>query len=91
MKKQYLHLSAYPCASCDGPVVSGSLAVRENEISTETDIRQVGTICLTCGQRQSKGPETGVTRYFPPTLWDGGKAVDRAPVSNAIEEMLNRG
>jgi hypothetical protein len=39
MKKQYLHLSAYSCDNCRGPVVSGSLAVRENEISKETDIQ----------------------------------------------------
>jgi hypothetical protein len=41
MTKQYLHLSAYPCDVCKGPVVAGSLAVRENVISKETDIRQV--------------------------------------------------
>ena len=40
MKIQYLHLSAYSCDKCTGPVVAGSLAVRENEISKETDIRQ---------------------------------------------------
>jgi hypothetical protein len=39
MRKQYLHLSVYSCDQCDGPVVTGSLAVRENEISKETDIR----------------------------------------------------
>ena len=43
MKKQYLHLSAYPCDACAGPVIAGSTAVRENEISKETDIRQVGS------------------------------------------------
>jgi hypothetical protein len=57
MRQQYLHLSAYACARCNGPVVAGSLATRENEISKETDIRHVGAICLTCGHRQSK--ETG--------------------------------
>ena len=38
MRKQYLRLSVYPCEKCEGPVISGSLAVRENEISKETDI-----------------------------------------------------
>ena len=38
MRRQYLHLSAYPCDGCAGPVIAGSLAVRENEISKETDI-----------------------------------------------------
>jgi hypothetical protein len=91
MKKQYLHLSAYTCDSCNGPVVSGSLAVRENEISTESDIRQVGAICLTCGHRQSKGSEAGVTRDFPPVQWEPKKAVDTAGhTSTAFREMLNR-
>jgi hypothetical protein len=39
MRTQYLHLSAYPCDDCKGPVVSGWLAVRESEVSKETDIR----------------------------------------------------
>jgi hypothetical protein len=46
MKKQYLHLSAYSCDKCAGPVIAGSIGVRENEISKETDIRGVGAICL---------------------------------------------
>jgi hypothetical protein len=54
MKKQYLHLSVYFCDKCEGPVVSGSVAVRENEISKETDVREIGAICLSCGHRQSK-------------------------------------
>ena len=33
MRKQYLHLSAYACDLCAGPVIAGSVAVRENEIS----------------------------------------------------------
>ncbi len=40
MKKQYLHLSAYSCDKCAGPVIAGSIGVRENEISKETDIRK---------------------------------------------------
>jgi hypothetical protein len=39
---QYLHLSAFSCDNCRGPVVSGWLAVRESEVSKETDVRQVG-------------------------------------------------
>ena len=35
----------------------------------ETDIHAVGAICLTCGHRQSKATEPGVTRNFPPSLW----------------------
>ncbi len=53
MRTHYLHLSAYSCDNCGGPVVAGSIAVRENEISKETDVREVGAICLSCGHRQS--------------------------------------
>jgi len=70
MKRQYLHLSAYSCDKCRGPVISGSIAVRENEISNETDIRALGAICLSCGHRQNKATEPGVTRDFPPAQWE---------------------
>ncbi len=69
MRKQYLHLSAYPCDTCAGPVVAGSLAVRENEISKETDIRQVGAICLSCGQRQSEAKAPARARHLLPMEW----------------------
>jgi hypothetical protein len=80
MRKQYLHLSVYCCDSCAGPVVAGSTAVRENEISKETDIRQVGAICLTCGHRQSRATEPGLTHSFLPTQWEPVKAVGATPV-----------
>ena len=75
MKKQYLHLSAFSCDKCAGPVIAGSTAVRENEISRETDIREVGAICLSCGHRQSKATEPGLTRTFPPMRWESTKAI----------------
>ena len=90
MKKQYLHLAAYSCDTCKGPVVSGWLAVRENEISKETEIRQVGAICLSCGHRQSKRTEPGVTRYFPPVEWESATLVDVSHLATAFEEMLSR-
>ena len=70
MKKQYLHLSAYPCDACTGPVIAGSTAVRENEISKETDIRQVGAICLSCGHRQDKATEPARARHVLPIAWE---------------------
>jgi hypothetical protein len=79
MKKQYLHLSAYSCDKCAGPVVAGSTAVRENEISKETDIREVGAICLSCGHRQNQATEPGLTRNFPPTQWESMKAIAISP------------
>ncbi len=79
MKKQYLHLSAYSCDQCAGPVIAGLIAGRENEISKETDIRQVGAIRLSCGHRQSKATEPGLTSNFPPTQWERMKAIDASP------------
>lgn len=75
MKKQYLHLSAYSCDKCAGPVIAGSIGVRENEISKETDIRGVGAICLSCGHRQSKATAPCATRSFPPMQWEFTKAI----------------
>ena len=70
MKRQYLHLSVYRCDKCEGPFVTASLAVRENEISKETDIRGVGAICLSCGGRQTAPPGNGPARQFPPVEWE---------------------
>jgi hypothetical protein len=90
MRKQYLHLSAYPCDKCKGPVIAGSLAVRENEISKETDLRQVGAICLSCGHRQDTIPELGITRQFPPVEWESANLMDVSHLATAFEEMLIR-
>lgn len=90
MRKQYLHLSVYLCDKCKGPVVSGSLAVRENEISKATDIRHVGAICLSCGHRQSKDDESAMARNFPPVPWESMKIIDVSRTSIAFREMLSR-
>jgi len=90
MRKQYLHLSAYSCDRCSGPVVAGSLAVRENEISKETDIQQVGAICLSCGHRQSKMTKLGTPRQFPPVEWEQQITADPSHSSMVLEEVLNR-
>jgi hypothetical protein len=90
MEKQYLHLSAYSCDNCRGPVVSGSLAVRENEISKETDIRQVGAICLSCGYRQGKMTELGITHQFQPAEWASANIIDASHLATAFGEMLSR-
>ncbi len=90
MRKQYLHLSAYPCDLCAAPVVSGSLAVRENEISKETDIRQVGAICLACGHRQNKVTEPALVRHLPPIAWESVAAIDTRHLATAFEEALTR-
>ena len=90
MRKHDLHLSVYSCDKCDGPVVAGSLAVRENEISKETEIRQVGAICLSCGHRCDKTMALEVTRQFLPVEWESAKGVDLPHLATAFQEMLNR-
>ena len=90
MKKQYLHLSAYPCDSCSGPVIAGSLAVRENEISKETNIRSVGSICLSCGLRQSPPSAPARVRHLLPMEWDSAGAVNALQTGADLVEALNR-
>jgi len=91
VRKHYLHLSAYPCDTCAGPVIAGSTAVRENEISKETEIRRVGLpICLTCGHRQETATEPARVRHLLPIAWDPvGVADNRLPTAAFVEE-LNR-
>jgi len=69
MRKLYLHLYAFPCELCTGPVVVATTAVRENAISLETDIRQVGSICISCGHSPSPAIPPKRVRYLPPAEW----------------------
>jgi hypothetical protein len=90
MKKHYLHLCAYPCDECGGPVIAGSTAVRENEISKETGIRQVGAICLSCGHRQDKATEPGRVRHLLPIAWEPAGETDACNPTVVFVEALNR-
>lgn len=90
MRRQYLHVSAYSCATCRGPVISGWTVVREDEISKETDIRNAGAICLTCGHRQNKGTAPRGTRDFPPVQWDPPNADEPEHLVSAYFEEVNR-
>ncbi|HYM75567.1 MAG TPA: hypothetical protein VE377_06275 [Candidatus Dormibacteraeota bacterium] len=90
MRKQYLHLSAYPCDACAGPVIAGSLAVRENVISKETDIRPVGAICLSCGHRQSTATAPALLRHLLPIEWAPADAIKASHLTTAFLEALNR-
>jgi hypothetical protein len=84
MKKQYLRLCAYSCDKCMGPVVGGSLTVRENEISKETNIRELGAVCLSCGHRPGKKAEPGLIRNFPPALWESTKRVGVGATASTV-------
>ena len=86
MRKQYLHLSAYKCDRCAGPVIAGSLGVRENEISKETEISSVGAICLSCGHRQEKASAGGRLRYFFPIEWEPVRAIGEGQRKNDLVE-----
>jgi hypothetical protein len=88
MRKQYLHLSAYPCELCSNPVIAGWLAVREDEISRETDIRQVGAICLSCGHRQSDATKSTRVRHVVPMEWEPAKSMDADPPGAILAEDL---
>lgn len=90
MRKQYLHLSAYRCDMCKGPVIAGWLGVRENVISKETNIRPVGAICLSCGHRQDSAAEPGRVRHLMPMEWEPADEIDRRHLTTAIVEALNR-
>ena len=68
MRMQSLHLCAYHCENCGGPVITGWLAIRENEIRAESDIRQLAAICLNCGNQQTR--RTTPIRHFLPVEWD---------------------
>ena len=90
MRRQYLHLCAYPCDACDGPIIAGSLAVRENEISKETDIRQVGAICLSCGHRQSSATAPARVRHLLPMEWAPAHTIKASHLTMTFVEALNR-
>lgn len=70
---RYLHLYAFPCAKCNGPVIVGSLGTRENDLSKETALNDVGAICLACGCRPETiiGPSIGYS--FRPVQWEWTK------------------
>jgi len=90
MKKHYLHLSVCRCGRCQGPVVTGSLAVRENEISKETEKQDVGAICLSCGYRQRTTPSEAPAHHFPPVDWPPAGGVSASSMATAFVEALKR-
>jgi hypothetical protein len=66
---QQLHLTASPCEKCNGPVISGSLGTRRDDISQETDIRPVGAACIACGFRPEFVVEPSVDHRFRSVAW----------------------
>jgi hypothetical protein len=65
----YLHLTAFPCQKCNGPVIVGSLGTRHDVITQETEIRAVGAICIACGSRPEAILASAVDHGFRPIEW----------------------
>jgi hypothetical protein len=74
----HLHLFAFPCEKCNGPVIAGSLGVRRGQISRETDIRKIGAACIACGFQPELLLEPSVDHSFRPVEW-------RWPIKNRIQ------
>jgi hypothetical protein len=68
--KVYLHLYAFPCEKCNGPVVVGSLGTREDDISNETAVSEIGAVCLACGCRPETMIEPLAGHCFRPVEWE---------------------
>jgi hypothetical protein len=69
MKTKYLHISAYPCDRCEGPVITAAFGIRESEITREGELTQVGAVCLSCGNKQSVMGQGNIARQFAPVEW----------------------
>jgi hypothetical protein len=65
----YLHLSAFPCEKCNGPVIAGWLGTRNDDITQETDIRKVGAACISCGFMPEIIAGESVNHRFRPVEW----------------------
>jgi hypothetical protein len=59
-----LHLRAYVCKKCNGPVVATTLAIRKTVISGEIMTGQLVPSCLLCGDRPISVDEPGFG-FFP--------------------------
>jgi DNA-directed RNA polymerase subunit RPC12/RpoP len=90
MKRHYLHLSVYRCGRCHGPVVTGSVALRQNEISKETEQKEIGAICLSCGSRQSAATESAAARHLMPIEWPPLDTIKASKLTTGFVAALNR-
>ena len=66
----YLHLMAFPCEKCKGPVVAGWTGTRQDDITQETDITGMGAICLLCGSRPEALVDPSKACHFRPVEWE---------------------
>lgn len=66
----HLHIFAVRCAKCNGPAIVGSLGTRQDDISREINIRQLGAICLVCGFKPEVVAEPSMEHRFRPVPWN---------------------
>jgi hypothetical protein len=89
----YLHLSAFPCEKCNGPLIAGSIGTRHDDISQETDIRKVGAACIACGFRPEIMVESSMKHSFRPIEWNWvihDQAQPAGPSANALPAELSQ-
>lgn len=67
MTAHHLHLRAYICKKCNGPVVATTLSVRKTPISGAITTGQLAPSCLLCGDRPITVDEPGFG--FAPIEW----------------------
>ena len=77
MTTHYLHLSASACGECNGPVISAAGSTRKSEIERQTNITQIGSMCLSCGKRYASLPASGAVRHVAPFEWNPPNLAER--------------
>jgi hypothetical protein len=50
-------------------MIAGAFGTRETEISREGDFSQVGTVCLSCGNKPAEMIAAKMVREFAPVEW----------------------
>jgi hypothetical protein len=91
--KHYLHLYAFPCDKCNGPVVVGSLGTKEDDISRETGISVIGAVCLACGCRPETMIQPSIGHSFRPVEWEweiGKQPAAAASAGDSLETELSQ-
>jgi hypothetical protein len=66
----YLHLLALPCEKCKGPVIFGWIGTRQDDIAKETETKEIGAVCLSCGCRPETLIDPSKGRHFRPIEWE---------------------
>ena len=94
----YLHLSAVPCEKCKGPVLSGWIGRRADDITRESQVHTVGAICLSCGLRPDAQANPVRPTHLRPFEWEwvtealpGSKELDGDALSAELAQDADTG